>query len=160
MVGSPARTLAAAHYTARHHDHPERCFTCHSGEGVVGWTAVTALSAVDAARWVLGDRHETTVMRLPIEDRACIKCHADDIRPKAKAPSTSTESEAEDEGGGQEAAADQSFHQIRDHRSVRTPCVACHTVHSHGERPRLFLTAAVVQSQCRNCHPHGLGTER
>src|SRR5262245_37513927 len=65
MVGVPAATLAGAHFAARAKKpagHPERCFTCHSGEGVAGWSEVTALSAWDAARWVLGDRHEPTAM--------------------------------------------------------------------------------------------------
>lgn len=55
--------LAGAHFAAKSAGHPERCFTCHSGEGVTGWSAVTALSAWDAARWVLGARHEPTTMR-------------------------------------------------------------------------------------------------
>src|SRR5262245_44808270 len=82
MVTQPATTLAGAHFAAsaeKPADHPERCFTCHSGEGVIGWSAVTALSAWDAARWVLGDRHEPTSMRLPLEDGACLKCHASQV---------------------------------------------------------------------------------
>jgi hypothetical protein len=158
MVSSPETVLAAAHHGARdRRAHPERCFTCHSGEGVTGWTAVTALSAVDAARWVLGDRHEPTSMRLPLEDRACLKCHADDIRPKAVVAASPDEGMGDE--GSQEAGAQQNYHQIRDHRNVRTACITCHTVHTTGEKARLFLVPAVVQQQCRNCHKHGLGTE-
>lgn len=163
MVGTPGTTLASAHHGAEdRHQHPERCFTCHSGEGITGWTAVTALSAYDAARWVLGDRHESTTMRLPIEDRACTKCHAADLA--AKMNMAAAHQETPDEGfgeeGSQEASADQNFHQIRDHRNVRTACVTCHTIHTTGEKTRLFMQPAVVQEQCRNCHKHGLGTER
>src|SRR5215831_7072656 len=52
MLASPPRALAAAHHGAKGPGHPERCFTCHSGEGVAGWSQVTLLSAWDAARWV------------------------------------------------------------------------------------------------------------
>ena len=66
MVSAPPTTLAAAHYRAHGPGHPERCFTCHSGEGVVGWTQVTLLSAWDAGRWVLGDRHEPLLQNVRV----------------------------------------------------------------------------------------------
>jgi hypothetical protein len=155
MFHAPPAALAAAHGAVKNHPkHSERCFTCHSGEGVQGWTAVTALSAYDAARWVLGDRHETTAMRLPIEDRACLKCHAKDIEAK---PLPAADESIGDEGS---AGAQESYHQIRDHRTVRTACVTCHTVHTAGEKTHLFMVPAVVHQQCQNCHKHGLGTEQ
>ena len=156
-VTAPPRSLAAGHYRARHAAHPERCFTCHSGEGVTGWTAVTVLSGFDAARWVLGDRHEPTTMRLPIEDRACLKCHAADLK---QALASANAPDSGDEGGDEmESASHQSFHHISDHRNVKLACVMCHTVHTPGESQRLFLEPANVQAQCRTCHAHGLGTE-
>ena len=154
-VSSPPRSLAAGHYGAKHDRHPERCFTCHSGEGVAGWSAVTALSGFDAARWVLGDRHEPTAMRLPIEDRACLKCHAGDLKKALAAAAPA----ADDEGEGQESASHQSFHQISDHRNVKVSCVSCHTVHAPGESSRMFLEPANVQARCRSCHTRGFGTE-
>src|SRR3974377_67553 len=44
MTEAPPRPLAAAHFGAHYVGHTERCFPCHSGEGVVGWTQVTVLS--------------------------------------------------------------------------------------------------------------------
>ena len=122
MVGPPPTTLASAHFRVREapdggnaaaaahpagrRGHPERCFTCHSGEGVVGWTQVTALSAWDAARWVLGDRHEPESMRLPLTNQACLKCHAADVR--------GTKSEEETS----------KYHELTNHRSVSMPCAS------------------------------------
>jgi nitrate/TMAO reductase-like tetraheme cytochrome c subunit len=134
MVATPAATLAGAHFAAKSAGHPERCFTCHSGEGVTGWSAVTALSAWDAARWVLGARHEATAMRLPLEDRACLKCHAADVR------------------GTRSAEETDRYHELADHRSVRMPCVACHVTHRAGKLERNFLDDAVVRERCRSCH--------
>jgi predicted CXXCH cytochrome family protein len=114
--------------------HPERCFTCHSGEGVVGWSQVTLLSAWDAARWVLGDRHEPTAMRLPIENRACLKCHAAQIRGTLHSDETS------------------AYHQLAEHRGVTTACVACHRVHPSAASARLFLEPATVHARCAGCH--------
>jgi predicted CXXCH cytochrome family protein len=133
MTKMPAGTLAAAHHAAQDGSgHPERCFTCHSGEGVVGWTQVTVLSAWDAGRWVLGDRHEPTTMRLPITSQACLKCHADDLR---KLPRDETR-----------------FHGLSDHRRVGIPCVSCHRVHDAGPKNNDFLDNANVRTQCQRCH--------
>ncbi len=89
-VTAPPTTLAAGHYRADRGHHPERCFTCHSGEGVVGWSQVTLLSAWDAARWVAGDRHEPTSMRLPLTNQACLKCHAAHVGLHPARPSRAT----------------------------------------------------------------------
>jgi hypothetical protein len=132
MTARPASTLAAAHHAASGPGHPERCFTCHSGEGVVGWSQVTVLSAWDAARWVLGDRHEPTTMRLPITNAACLKCHDSDLR---KAPRD-----------------EQKFHGLSDHRRVGIPCASCHRTHDPGPRDRNFLDDATVRTQCQKCH--------
>jgi hypothetical protein len=135
MVEPPPSTLAAAHFHAQRRDgHPERCFTCHSGEGVWGWSQVTLLSGWDAARWVAGDRHEPTTMRLPLTNDACLKCHANDVRGHLGADETS------------------KFHELADHRMVSTPCVACHVVHRPGAAAKAFLDDQVVQTQCRRCH--------
>jgi nitrate/TMAO reductase-like tetraheme cytochrome c subunit len=133
-TGDSLVTLTSAHYRARRGGHPERCFTCHSGEGVVGWSAVTALSAWDAARYVLGDRHEPSAMRLPLTNGACLKCHAEVTR--------GTESEEETS----------KYHALMNHRGVKTPCVDCHVSHARGERARQFLSPAVVRRQCQACH--------
>jgi hypothetical protein len=136
-TGDSLITLSTAHYHARrgtHGGHPERCFTCHSGEGVVGWSAVTALSAWDAAHWVLGDRHEPTSMRLPIEDAACLKCHPGVMRGNESDEETS------------------SFHALLSHRGVKTACVACHVTHTRSTREHRFLDPAVVRRQCQTCH--------
>jgi hypothetical protein len=132
MVAKPPATLAAAHHGARGPGHPERCFTCHSGEGVVGWSQVTLLSAWDAVRWVLGDRNEPATMRLPLANDACLKCHAGDL---GKLPRDT-----------------QTFHGIPDHRHVRSQCVDCHRTHRQGPRDRHFLDDGVVRGQCQRCH--------
>jgi hypothetical protein len=134
MTGDSLATLAAAHARAHRGGHPERCFTCHSGEGVMGWSAVTALSAWDAARWVLGDRHETKAMRLPITNAACLKCHAEVTR------------------GGTSKDPNSVFHALSNHRGVKTPCVTCHVTHARGTHERWFLDPEVVRRQCQTCH--------
>src|SRR5262249_19819676 len=136
-TGDSLITLSAEHYHARRSPrpgyvaHPERCFTCHSGEGVAGWTAGAAPSPWDAGRWVLGDRHEPTFMRLPLTNSACLKCHADVTH--------GTKSEEET----------WKYHELLAHRAVKTPCVACHVVHARGARERHFLDPAVVRPQCQ-----------
>lgn len=132
MTATPPATLAAAHHRAQGPGHPERCFTCHSGEGVVGWSQVTLLSAWDAARWVLGDRNEPDTMRLAITNQACLKCHASDLRDFPR--------------------DEEKFHGLSDHRQVSIPCVSCHRTHERGERERNFLDDATVRAQCQRCH--------
>jgi hypothetical protein len=134
MVEAPPATLAAAHYGARSPGHPERCFTCHSGEGVVGWSLVTLLSAWDAARWVAGDRRESTSMRLPLTNTACLKCHAADVRGHRSEEETS------------------KYHELINHRDVRLACVTCHVTHRRGEESKVFLDDGIVRAACRGCH--------
>ena len=133
-VGAPPGTLAAGHYRAGGPRHPERCFTCHSGEGVVGWSQVTLLSAWDAARWVAGDRHEPTSMRLPLTNQACLKCHAAEVR------GTKSENETT------------KYHELSQHRGITVPCFACHVVHAPGARGKLYLDNATVRARCQACH--------
>lgn len=132
MVSSPPTTLASAHHWAKGPGHPQRCFTCHSGEGIWGWSQVTLLSAWDAARWVVGDRHEPTTMRLPITNAACLKCHDSDLRAQER--------------------DETKFHGLSDHRTVRIPCVSCHVTHDPGPVDKNFLDDANVRTQCQRCH--------
>jgi nitrate/TMAO reductase-like tetraheme cytochrome c subunit len=136
MVAAKPVTLAGAHFHAAPAGHPERCFTCHSGEGVVGWSQVTALSAWDAARWVLGDRHEPTAMRLPLTNAACLKCHEKQVH-------------------GTKSSQDETdrYHELADHTGVKLPCVACHQVHrTGGTAARTWLQTDTVRPQCAKCH--------
>ncbi len=133
-LARPAATLAAAHYRAAGPGHPERCFTCHSGEGLIGWSQVTLWSAWDAARWVVGDRHEPTSMRAPLDNRACLKCHAAGVR------------------GIKSGEETLRYHELSDHREITTPCVLCHETHEPGHRTRNFLDDATVRVQCQRCH--------
>ena len=77
-------------------------------------SAVTALSAWDAGHWVLGDRHEPTAMRLPLTNDACLKCHAEVTRGTLSGEETS------------------KYHELLNHRGVKTPCFACHVTIPHG----------------------------
>jgi hypothetical protein len=139
-LADSAATLAAAHYRVEgaYADsvagHPERCFTCHSGEGLVGWSQVTLLSAWDAARWVAGDRNEPTTMRLPIVNAACLKCHAAEVR------------------GTKSSEETYKYHELSDHRAVKVACIACHVTHAGASRAKAFLDDATVRAQCRRCH--------
>jgi nitrate/TMAO reductase-like tetraheme cytochrome c subunit len=133
-LAAPPASLAAAHSRAPGPDHPERCFTCHSGEGVVGWSQVTLLSAWDAGRWVFGDRHEPASMRLPIENAACLKCHAAAVKGNRSEEETA------------------KYHELSAHRGVRLACVSCHVTHSRGERRKDYLDDAVVRARCQGCH--------
>ena len=123
-----------------------RCFTCHSGEGMRGWTQVTGLSAWDAARWVAGDRHEPDSMRLKLENTACLKCHAADLRSAAP-------------GRVAHGLAPADFHKLSEHRGVAASCVACHTAHTAGAPAKDYMNDVRVQRECARCHPSGLGTE-
>jgi len=122
MIATPPATLAGAHFRARPPGHPERCFTCHSGEGV-------------AARWVVGDRHEPTSMRLPITNEACLKCHAKQVH------------------GSHTAEETDRFHELTDHSGLRLACVTCHQVHrTGGSAARTWLHEDAVRPQCARCH--------
>jgi nitrate/TMAO reductase-like tetraheme cytochrome c subunit len=139
MTTTPPTTLTAAHFHAKHPRHAERCFTCHSGEGVVGWSQVTLLSAWDAARWVAGDRHEPTRMRLPLTNDACLKCHAKDVQGTMSVDETS------------------KYHELSAHNGKKLTCATCHVTHAVAPADKNFLNAPTVRAQCQKCHRERVG---
>ena len=115
-------------------------------------------------------------MRLPLRDAECRQCHtpilvyrvvppgptdvtakpaqtsgpASVVSPRAIDPSDESTFAAE---AATEGRGGTSYHAIREHDTVRTTCVRCHTSHTtDGEAGDRFITKARVQPVCRECH--------
>lgn len=140
--GSAPQDLAGAHHYAKS---PLRCIDCHGGADFPMRFQVWALAGLDTVRFLVGQYREPESMRLPLRDKECKQCHDPIIR-------RTMEEEEATEGRGD------TFHAIGEHRTVKTPCVACHTSHTKGEARFQFLDRQRILPICRDCHQE-LGIE-
>jgi predicted CXXCH cytochrome family protein len=107
--------------------------------------AVWAVAGFDTVKFLAGVYREPTLMRLPLRDAECRGCHTPILRGSRE---STFGAEAETEGRGST-----SYHAIREHDTVRIPCVRCHTSHTtDSDSASLFISKARVVPLCRECH--------
>ena len=105
---------------------------------------VWAVAGFDTLRFLAGGYAEPAHMRLPLRDAECRQCHTPILVTDESA--FAAEAAAEGRGGA-------SYHAIREHDTVRTACVRCHTSHTtDGGAGSRFIVKARVQPVCRECH--------
>ena len=166
LTAARATDLAGFHHGKK----PEvGCIACHGGADVAMLAKVWAVAGFDTLRFLAAAYAEPTRMRLQIRDAECRQCHtpilgsraAQAVSPGAAgSASTSSPREidpTEESTFAAEAATEgrggTSYHAIREHDTVRTTCVRCHTSHTtDGEAGDRFITKARVQPVCRECH--------
>ncbi|MBI4638398.1 MAG: hypothetical protein HY727_18830 [Candidatus Rokubacteria bacterium] len=144
------------------------CIACHGGVHPGMRVRVWALAGFDTLKFLAGAYQEPTRMRLLLQDAECRQCHtpilpvarkergAGQPGPGAAAPPTGT-NVADESTDAEEAATEGrgggSYHAIREHNTVKTTCVACHTAHTtDSDGPNRFISRAVVVPICRECH--------
>lgn len=132
-----AADLAGAHHVNRRQ--AVRCIDCHGGAEAVMHLRVWAVAGFDTLRFLVGRYEEPRQMRLPLRDADCRQCHDPIVR-------VSLEQEEAQEGRGD------TFHAISEHRTVRAPCVACHTAHTLGQKRLQFVDRRTALPYCRACH--------
>jgi predicted CXXCH cytochrome family protein len=114
---------------------------------------VWAVAGVDTLRFLAGVYAEPTRMRLALRDAECRQCHTPILRasrPNGRAADATSTFAAEAETEGRGGA---SYHAIREHDTVRTACVRCHTSHTMDSAPaNRFISKTTVTPICRECH--------
>jgi predicted CXXCH cytochrome family protein len=149
------------------------CIACHGGADPAMQLKVWALAGFDTLRFLAGTYAEPTRMRLQLRDLECRQCHRPILGSRASQPArpgaatlktdsaSTTSSRAIDPGDESTFAAEAategrggtSYHAIREHDTVRTACVRCHTSHTtDGEAEGRFIAKARVLPICRGCH--------
>ncbi len=122
------RTLAGWHLT----DGKAKCISCHGEEGFTGMARTTYLAAKDTVKFVLCDYEQPSRVFHPIEDKDCLKCHADERSLKLD---------------------EEDFHVILDHATLPFSCVQCHNGHLEGGRlAKRFIVPRTAQPRCDRCH--------
>lgn len=142
-----SRTPAAQDLTGAHHyaKSPLRCIDCHGGADLPMQFRIRTVAGLDTVRFLVGHYREPEGMRLPLRDKECKQCHDPILR-------RTVEEEEAVEGRGD------TYHAINEHRTVKTPCVSCHTSHTKGEARFQFLDRKQILPICRDCHQE-LGIE-
>ncbi len=64
--------LASAHAAKK-----VTCIECHSGEGVPGRIQAIGLGAGDLFAYLSGNYSKPAIVKVPVTDEHCLKCHAD-----------------------------------------------------------------------------------
>ncbi len=162
-----------------HHDKKADvgCIACHGGADPAMRLKVWAVAGFDTLRFLAGTYAEPTHMRLPLRDVECRQCHAPILVSRAtpRAPSGAAANEPTARTGPPSATSPRpidptdestfaaeaategrggtSYHAIREHDTVKTACVRCHTSHTtDGGAGDRFIAKTRVQPICRQCH--------
>ncbi len=117
-------------------------------------------AAFDTLRFLTGAYREPDHMRLPLRDAECRQCHTPIVKAASQAaatpappPQSSGEAEALYGGPPPTTTGPLAFHRIQQHDTMPVACVRCHATHLTGGDPSAdFVSSAVVQPVCRECH--------
>lgn len=131
-MDGPLLTLAAAHNAAAR----VKCIDCHIGADRKDYLVIKALAAWDTGRWVVGAYTDPGILRYPLGDRTCLKCHPD---------------------GGENPRVEKAFHNASYHRDPRNGCSECHRSHLKAPAETRFLLQALAKPLCDQCHQALLG---
>ena len=143
FVAPVSLDLAGAHHTKK----AVLCIDCHGGADLGRHLKVWVLAAYDTGRFLVGRYTEPDHMKLQLRDKECLQCHTPILKSAPVALSPEQEEALEGRTGD-------SYHAIRDHDTVKTACVRCHTSHTiDGEARFQFLARPRLLPLCRDCHP-------
>jgi nitrate/TMAO reductase-like tetraheme cytochrome c subunit len=123
-----AQDLAAFH----HRKKDTRCIDCHAGEGIIGRGQVLTLAAWDALKYNTGTARQPAVVVVPVQNEACIKCHADALT---------------------KAGFDNHEHnKMSDPSAPFIACTDCHVTHRLGDERNAFQFRDAILPKCEYCH--------
>lgn len=128
-TGSP-EDLASFH----HRIQGVRCIDCHVGEGFIGRAAVVSIAAWDAIKHYTGLQRQPATIVVPIQNQACAKCHASDIR---------------------RAGFENHYHNEYFDPKLSPPaiaCAECHESHRVGDQRTAFQFRDAILPRCEYCH--------
>jgi predicted CXXCH cytochrome family protein len=157
LTASLAADLAGLH----HNKKPEiGCIACHGGGDLDMRLRVWTVAGIDTLKFLVGRYREPDHMRLPLRDVECRQCHRPILKPPA-APKASEATRAVDPTAdstfaaeaASEGRAGTSYHEIREHDTVKVKCITCHVSHVTGsDATNRFIVRARVAPVCRECH--------
>ncbi len=142
-----------------HRPQQVRCIDCHSGKGLPGRLSAEMMGARNAVRWYTGTAIQPAVVRYPIGDQNCLKCHQN-VTQRGFTPTQqiTVPGAGGGEGGREGEGRNNHWHQFLARWQAAAPatagsCVSCHTSHStNGTAQTGFLDAATTRSTCDACH--------
>jgi predicted CXXCH cytochrome family protein len=157
LTASSTADLAGLH----HNKKPEiGCIACHGGADLDMRLRVWTVAGIDTLKFLVGRYREPDHMRLPLRDVECRQCHTPILKPPAApkaSEATRTVGPTADSTFAAEAASEgragTSYHEIREHDTVKVKCITCHVSHVTGsDATNRFIVRARVVPVCRECH--------
>ena len=122
--------LAAFHYRQAQ----TLCIDCHGGEGVAGRALVELFAARNASKFFTGIARQPAVIELPLQNEACLKCHAPAMRKL----------------GFENHMHNKPF--IEPERVPFIRCSDCHVSHRLGDERTAFQFRDAILPKCEYCH--------
>ncbi len=140
-----------------HFDTQVNCIDCHSGSGLTGRLSAELLGARNAFRWYTGIAAQPAILRHPITDQTCLKCHPDvtqlgfSPRKQFRIPGVATTVERDGDGHSGH------WHQLLVKWQAADPyaghCTSCHNGHGADAAWQAgFMNSQNVQAVCDACH--------
>jgi hypothetical protein len=135
------------------------CINCHSGAGITGRVSAELMGARNAVLWYTGKAVQPAVLKNPIGDENCLKCHSDitsqSFTPKEQISLSGVN--VGGEGGGRGGGRANHWHAFLSRWQAADlnagTCVSCHSGHATGGTAQSgFMNASTVQQVCDACH--------
>lgn len=132
------------------------CIDCHSGQGIGGRFQAELMGASNALKWYTGTAVQPAVLKYPISDQNCIKCHADVVQ-QGFTPKEQITIPGREGGEGMGGRRANHFHQFMARWQAASPtaggCVSCHSGHATGSQAQNgFMVSQNVLETCNACH--------
>jgi len=145
-----------------HQPQQVRCIDCHSGQGLPGRISAEMMGAGNALKWYTGTAVQPAVLKYPIGDQNCLKCHQNvTVRgfvPKEQItiPGRRGGFEGGEGGGGEEEGGTGHWHRFiarwQASSSTAGSCVSCHAGHKTGGTAQAGYMDNTVEQVCDACH--------
>ncbi len=139
-----------------HQPQKVHCIDCHSGKGLTGRISAELLGARNALKWYTGTAVQPAVLKYPIGDANCLKCHQDVTQRGFTAKEQITLPIRMGEEGEEEGHVNH-WHEFlarwQTASATAGSCVSCHPGHTtEGTAQAGFMVSATVQNTCDSCH--------
>jgi hypothetical protein len=156
-----ARSTAgqAVDLASYHQPQQVRCIDCHSGRGLSGRLSAEMMGANNALKWYTGTAVQPAVLKYPIGDQNCLKCHQDVTQrgfiPKEQITVPGRGGFRGREGGDEEGGTGH-WHRFlarwQSSSATAGSCVSCHSSHTTGSTAQAGFMSNTVEQTCDACH--------
>lgn len=144
--------VAAVDLASYHTGQATRCIDCHSGAGLSGRLRGEWMGARNALRWYTGTATQPAVLKTPIRDDQCLKCH-NGVTQEGYQMKNPALPGSQMRGEGEAGHWHQFLARWQSLDKGAATCVSCHGGHSTASGVENgFMDIQAVENVCEACH--------